>query len=99
MFFKPKKNFMKKSNNFFWVKSAFSFLRLTDQYLIIQFLDKNESIEKLMGVILIVSSKKFVERNTFIFTKKDEKRPSLDAPAPRGFDLCRGEPSFKTTAF
>ena len=42
-----------------------------------------------MSVILIVSSKKFVERNTLIFMDKGEKRPSLDAPAPRGFYLCR----------
>ena len=84
MFFKPKKNFMKKSNNFFWVKSAFSFLRLTDQHLIIQFLDYHDSIEKLMAVIFIVSSKKLFEGKTFIFIENCGKRPSLDAPATTG---------------
>ena len=29
------------------------------------------------------------EEHLYFYKKKDEKRPSLDAPAPRGFDLCR----------
>ena len=37
-----------------------------------------------MAVILIVSSQKLVEGNTFIFMEKGEKRPSLDALAPTG---------------
>ena len=46
-------------------------------------------MEKLMPVILIVSSKQFFARNTLIFTQKGEKRPSLDTPAPLGFYLYR----------
>jgi len=37
----------------------------------------------------MVSPKEFVERKTFIFSKKGGGRPGLDAPAPRGFYLCR----------
>ena len=37
-----------------------------------------------MVVILIVSSWKLAEGNSFIFMEKGEKRPSLDALAPTG---------------
>ena len=70
------------------VRSAFSFLQLTDHHFILQFSDKHFSIDKLMAVIWIVSSKKLFSRNTLIFKEKGEKRPSLDAPEQRGFYLC-----------
>ena len=73
----------------FFFKLVFRFLRLTDQHFILHFWDLLNCIEKLMAVILIVSSKKLAQRNTFIFKEKGWKRPSLNAPAPRGFNLCR----------
>ena len=83
-----RKNF---SKIFFWIflKSVFRFLWLTDQHFIQHFWDLLYLVEKLMAGILIVSSEKLAERNTLIFKEKGWKRPSLDAPAPRGFYLCR----------
>ena len=65
---------MKKSKKFFWVKSAFNFSQLTDQRIVPQFWEKQQSVEKLFVVIFVVWSKKFVEEAFTNFKKKDEKR-------------------------
>ena len=67
----------KSLTSIFSVKSAFSFLRLTDQYLILQFCGKHFAIEKLMNRIttgIEISDSKTIRSSSLNHNQKSWRR-------------------------